>query len=459
MLYDKKDYKRAAELYLKLGENGNAALQYRLGEMYRIGRGVKQNFSEAAKWYGKAANQGHADARDSLAGMYENGHGVEKSYSKAFSLYYDAAYQGNIHAQERVGFLFENGIGVTQNKNKALEWYKKAAEQGDAKARTAYEKLSAPAPTPIQNQSYSQNYSLEKIEELYELGNQCLESKNYSEAVKYFRWAADENYAPAQDKLGWMYQNGWGVEQDYSKARELYLKAANQGNHFAQASMGLLYYKGWGVQQDLEEALKWYKKAAAQGHQTAIKRIEEIEREIYNRKNQQEFSRLDYQGNFPVAATIFGNKVNVRRSPTINSSSVTQLNAGHPVSVSRRSSEYDGDWYQVKTASGTQGWVKGDYVALNTNAKRTQQEIDNRRKSLPARGVVSVIRIGNRTGDKLNLRNIPSTARTAKVITEMTTGDGFTAYEIFAEGERDWYRIRTDNYEEGWVSGRFIQLK
>ena len=84
---------------------------------------------------------------------------------------------------------------------------------------------------------------------------------------------------------------------------------------------------------------------------------------------------------------------------------------------------------------------------------------ENRRKSLPTRGVITVIRIGNRTGNKLNLRNIPSTARTAKVIIEMTTGDEFTALERFTEEERDWYRIRTDDYEEGWVSGRFIELR
>ncbi|MBQ7214811.1 MAG: SH3 domain-containing protein [Synergistaceae bacterium] len=24
---------------------------------------------------------------------------------------------------------------------------------------------------------------------------------------------------------------------------------------------------------------------------------------------------------------------------------------------------------------------------------------------------------------------------------------------------RSWYRIRTDNYEEGWVSGRYIELR
>lgn len=103
--------------------------------------------------------------------------------------------------------------------------------------------------------------------------------------------------------------------------------------------------------------------------------------------------------------------------------------------------------------------MKGDYVALYANAERTQQERENRRKSLPTRGVVPIIRIGNRTGNKLNLRNIPSTARTARVITEMTTGDEFTAIKVFAEEERDWYRIRTDNDEEGWVSGRFIQLR
>ena len=41
-----------------------------------------------------------------------------------------------------------------------------------------------------------------------------------------------------------------------------------------------------------------------------------------------------------------------------------------------------GNWSYVNTASSTEGWVKGDYISLNAKAERTQQEIDNRKKTL-----------------------------------------------------------------------------
>ena len=347
-----------------------------------------------------------------------------------------------------------------------MKWYEKLSASGNAQAaekvRELKAKMTAPKPpvprqqevTPSQEDTST---TLAMVQEWYEWGCDFLDSKNYSDALKYFRLAANENYAPAQDKLGWMYQNGWGVNRSYSEAYKQYQKAAGQGNREAQASLGYLYYKGLGVKRDLRQALYWYGKSAEQGNATAHRQYERIESELADQSATP--SQSYAQQNFPVSAYITGNKVNVRRSPSIDASSVNRLNSGHPVSVSRRSAETGGDWYYVKTASGTEGWVKGDYVSLNANAERTQQEVENRRRTLPSRGVVAIIRIGNRTGNKLNLRNIPSTARTAKVITEITTGDEFTALERFAEEERDWYRIRTDNYEEGWVSGRFIQLR
>ncbi len=249
-----------------------------------------------------------------------------------------------------------------------------------------------------------------------------------------------------------MYQKGWGVKRDYSQAYDLYLKAANQGNNFAQASLGLLYYEGWGVQKDLEKSLTWYKKAAVQGHKTAIRRCKEIEQILANRIDSSQI-------NFPIPAFITGDKVNVRSNPNIESYSRKQLYSGHPVSVSRRSSETDGDWFYISTASGTNGWVRGDYVRFSDNVTRTQQERENRKYLLPSRGIVSKIQIGNRTGTQLNLRSFPHTD-TSNIIREISTGDNFTALDIFAEEERDWYRIRTyDSGTEGWVSGRFINLQ
>ena len=65
--------------------------------------------------------------------------------------------------------------------------------------------------------------------------------------------------------LGWMYANGEGVEQDKEEAVKWYRKAAEQGNADAQNTLGVMYDKGEGVEQDKEEAVKWFRKAAEQG--------------------------------------------------------------------------------------------------------------------------------------------------------------------------------------------------
>ena len=397
-----------------------------------------------------------------LGDTYLHGWGYDKDTNKALEYFKCSAESNDIYSQLAIAEIYEGRHYIQE----ALKWYEKLTDSGNAQAagkvRELKAKMIAPKPPAPRQQEITPSKddtstSSAMAQEWYEWGCDFLDSKNYSDAVKYFRLSANENYAPAQDKLGWMYQNGWGVTRSYSEAYKQYKKAAEQGNREAQASLGYLYYKGLGVKRDLQQALYWYGKSAEQGNTTARRQYERIERELADQSAAP--SQAYSQQNFPVSGYITGNKVNVRRAPSIEAVSVNRLNSGHPVSVSRRSAEYDGDWYYVKTASGTEGWVKGDYVALNANAERTQQERENRRKSMPTRGVITVIRIGNRTGNKLNLRNIPSTARTAKVITEMTTGDEFTALERFAEEERDWYRIRTYNYEEGWVSGRYIELR
>ena len=57
-------------------KKGDAAAQYRLGEMHDLGQGVPQDYKAAVQWYRRAAQQGHAQAQFALAEMYKNGDGV-----------------------------------------------------------------------------------------------------------------------------------------------------------------------------------------------------------------------------------------------------------------------------------------------------------------------------------------------------------------------------------------------
>ena len=71
--------------------------------------------------------------------------------------------------------------------------------------------------------------------------------------------------ARALGRLGFRYENGFGVPQNYAAAADLYRRAAEQGDTFAQSRLGLSYDKGHGVPQDFVLAYKWLDLAAAKG--------------------------------------------------------------------------------------------------------------------------------------------------------------------------------------------------
>ena len=74
-----------------------------------------------------------------------------------------------------------------------------------------------------------------------------------------------------------MYDNGEGVRQDKSEAVRWYRKAAEQGNANAQCNLGMAYQSGEGVRQDYEEARKWYRRAIEGGNEHAQTFLEHME--------------------------------------------------------------------------------------------------------------------------------------------------------------------------------------
>jgi uncharacterized protein len=99
----------------------------------------------------------------------------------------------------------------------------------------------------------------------YELGLSYGRAQNSGEAIKWFRKAADQGYAPAQNLIGVDYEVGLFVPQDYTEAFKWLSKSAAQGNAIGEVGLGYLYSTGQGVPQDYAEALKWIRKAIDQG--------------------------------------------------------------------------------------------------------------------------------------------------------------------------------------------------
>ncbi|MGO2279626.1 MAG: tetratricopeptide repeat protein [Pseudomonadales bacterium] len=101
--------------------------------------------------------------------------------------------------------------------------------------------------------------------DIYQLAQAYYNHKDYAQAYDYYRQAAEDGYAPAEQSLGKLYRMGRGVAQSDTEAAKWFLKAAKQGDVHAQSDLGGMYYQGRGVVQSHEQALRWTSLAAEQG--------------------------------------------------------------------------------------------------------------------------------------------------------------------------------------------------
>jgi len=105
---------------------------------------------------------------------------------------------------------------------------------------------------------------------LYALGHHHLQGQGTKEdpptAATWFRKSAELGFAPAQDKLGLMYEHGIGVAKLPTEAIKWYALAAQSGNRDGQYHLGVMYGTGVGVPADFVKSSEWLLKAAKQGN-------------------------------------------------------------------------------------------------------------------------------------------------------------------------------------------------
>ena len=153
------------------------------------------------------------------------------------------AEQGAARAQFELGSRHVMGEGVREDHAEAGRWFRRAAEQGHADAE-------------------------ERVAYGYQNGYYGFQ-EDYGEAVRWYWRAIEQGNANAMNNFGWMHQHGLGFQQDYAEAVRWYRRAAEQGNASAQNNIGAMYYRGQGVQQDYAEAGRWFRRAAEQRYATA----------------------------------------------------------------------------------------------------------------------------------------------------------------------------------------------
>lgn len=66
---------------------------------------------------------------------------------------------------------------------------------------------------------------------------------------------------------------GMYVPRPFTGSLDPYIKRAKAGDVETQYVLGFMYTEGWGVEQDLEKGFAWYELAAKQGHDKALKEV------------------------------------------------------------------------------------------------------------------------------------------------------------------------------------------
>ncbi len=153
-------------------------------------------------------------------------------------------WAGQWKASNQIEFakLYASGKGIRQDNSEAVSWYRRAAENGSAEAQN-------------------------KLGIAYEIGLGA--AMDYGAAMEWYRKAADQGYVPAMLNVSRFYSDGLGIPKSESDAFTWVRKAGEQGDVIGQVVTGMAYRQGNGTQVDNKEAAKWLRKAADQGNAKA----------------------------------------------------------------------------------------------------------------------------------------------------------------------------------------------
>lgn len=104
--------------------------------------------------------------------------------------------------------------------------------------------------------------------------------KSQSQAIIWFKNAADRGHGEAQSKLGNAYSTGTGVPQSGKLAADWFERAAIGGNDGAMVAFARAFETGKGRSQNLNDAKFWYGRAAGLGNEVAKTKLAEIQSKL-----------------------------------------------------------------------------------------------------------------------------------------------------------------------------------
>ena len=173
------------------------------GSMHWAGDGVAQDDQKAAELWQRAADMGNADAMANLGWCSTNCTGMAKDGHTAFEWFQRAAKMGSTAAMNGLVWCFKNGAGVEKNNNKAQELAKLVPKAQSTRGLKALRMLE---------------------------GSHGM-ARDADGAVALLKHSvARTRDNEAMWMLGVCCEFGIGTEQDVHRAEQLFKSAAQQGN-------------------------------------------------------------------------------------------------------------------------------------------------------------------------------------------------------------------------------------
>ncbi len=220
-------------------KNGTPADKWSLGNAFLYGYLVPKDQIKAVYWITQSANEGHAESILKLVEIYKNLERPEdeKMWARKYAqLEIAAAQKGNVDAMTSVASQYMSGKGgLERNRSQAIYWYKKAADLGGREAT-------------------------EKIAQMYAKGRFL--PKNPEKAQFYFEKLAEEDNAYCF-KISSFYADGSnGFPRDDAMSTKWLERGAQNADDSTKLYVAWRFWKGFETPKDPERAKYWCAKVA-----------------------------------------------------------------------------------------------------------------------------------------------------------------------------------------------------
>ncbi len=246
------DYAEALKWAEKSAAQNNGDGVWILALAYEHGRGVKQNVKKAIELYKQGAELGHAKSQNSLGGYYMRGDHIKTDEKKGFELIKKSAEQGYGLAMQNLGRCYQFGNGVEDDMSKAIEWYEKSLEV-DFDPELAQK-------VAIFKQLEENGGFLPESEENDEEDDSTYPSGTM-EALQLFEFVDELGYTDSTDERG--------VFSIDDKMIEFATKVATEGNEECQLILSQYFLANECTDEQYEQAVSWLKSLSKKGNEDA----------------------------------------------------------------------------------------------------------------------------------------------------------------------------------------------